>query len=272
MAASARAAARAALGTLRAQVSRSPAFTDRKGQARNGVAGVFLGATAMLGLQLMLGSAGLSQLGAYVFCVSVFHILEFMMTAMFNWDTLSYDSWLLNHSREYHIAMAASVAEYFLELLVTPGVKDYAFISFFGFIITISGQALRTAAMATAKSNFSHQVAEEAVEGHVLVRSGVYRLSRHPAYSGWFLWALGTQLILVNPICFVGYTYVTWKFFENRIRVEEHHLMEFFPQEYPDYKAKVWSGVPGVSGGWIPKIDTDGLSIGQGGAGESRDD
>jgi hypothetical protein len=48
-------------------------------------------------------------------------------------------------------------------------------------------------------------------------RSPACSLCRHPSYFGWFWWAVGTQVILANPICLVAYTYVSWRFFDDRI-------------------------------------------------------
>lgn len=31
---------------------------------------------------------------------------------------------------------------------------------------------------------------------------------RHPGYLGWMLWAIGTQLVLVNPICLIAFTII----------------------------------------------------------------
>jgi uncharacterized membrane protein len=28
-----------------------------------------------------------------------------------------------------------------------------------------------------------------------------YRYVRHPGYLGWFIWAVGTQVLLANPVC-----------------------------------------------------------------------
>ena len=41
---------------------------------------------------------------------------------------------------------------------------------------------------------------------------------RHPSYAGFYYWALGTQLVLQNPISFVGFSFVLWRFFYYRTR------------------------------------------------------
>jgi protein-S-isoprenylcysteine O-methyltransferase Ste14 len=43
------------------------------------------------------------------------------------------------------------------------------------------------------------------------------RISRHPSYTGFFYWALSTQLLLGNPISFIGFWFVLSHFFKNRI-------------------------------------------------------
>lgn len=41
---------------------------------------------------------------------------------------------------------------------------------------------------------------------------------RHPSYAGFYYWALGTQLVLQNPLTFVLFTYLLWRFFYYRTR------------------------------------------------------
>ena len=43
------------------------------------------------------------------------------------------------------------------------------------------------------------------------------RFSRHPSYTGFFYWAVATQLMLGNVVSIVGFVYVLAKFFEARI-------------------------------------------------------
>lgn len=90
-----------------------------------------------------------------------------------------------------------------------------------GAFIMIGGQVFRSLAMYTAGSNFHHQVRDQRDEKHKLVTSGIYSHMRHPSYFGWFWYSVGGQIVLGNPICLVGYVYVLWKFFEDRIVYEE---------------------------------------------------
>ena len=78
--------------------------------------------------------------------------------------------------------------------------------------------------------------------------SGPYYWRRHPSYFGWFLWAIGTQLILSNFICFFLWFAAAVTFFKDRVEDEEEYLIEFFEQDYIDYAAKTIIGIPFVPG------------------------
>lgn len=74
--------------------------------------------------------------------------------------------------------------------------------------------------MAQAGTNFNHTPQRTKKEGHVLVSTGVYAWLRHPSYFGFFWWALGTQVLVGNKVCLVGYLGALWTFFYRRIRGE----------------------------------------------------
>ena len=56
------------------------------------------------------------------------------------------------------------------------------------------------------------------------------------------------QLLLMNPVCIVGYTLVSWKFFKVRIYEEELTLLNFFREDYVDYQKRVGTGLPFIYG------------------------
>ncbi len=87
-----------------------------------------------------------------------------------------------------------------------------------GFMMMVLGQGVRTAAMAQAGANFSHIMRMKKKSGHVLVIDGVYKWLRHPSYFGFFWWGLGSQIVLGNGVCLLGYVVVLWRFF--RLRIE----------------------------------------------------
>lgn len=128
-----------------------------------------------------------------------------------------YAAFLLNHSREYHIALGFSAVEFWLEVAFVPKWKLEGWVLALGLLIVVVGQWFRIAAMYTAASNFSHRIEYMKRQEHVLVTHGVYRFVRHPSYLGWFLWTVGSQVLLANPVAVLVYTVVAWGFFRDRI-------------------------------------------------------
>lgn len=56
------------------------------------------------------------------------------------------------------------------------------------------------------------------------------------------------QVLLCNPLCILGYTVVSWRFFRERIEEEELSLINFFADDYVEYKKRVPTGLPFISG------------------------
>ena len=186
--------------------------------------------------------------GYYFMCLSLFHLSEFVFTALFNSREVTTDSFLLNHSMEYGLAALASWVEFFLEAMIIPSLKMSLYTRYIGLTLILFGEAFRKLAMYTAGTNFNHYVQERRHDDHVLVTRGVYSLVRHPSYFGWFYWSVGTQILLANPICTVLYTIASYRFFATRITFEEFHLLKFFGKQYSAYQQRVPSGIPFVKG------------------------
>ncbi len=129
----------------------------------------------------------------------------------------------------------------------------------------VVGQGTRTTAMIHAGSNFNHLIQSKKKEGHVLVTGGIYKYLRHPSYFGFFWWGLGTQVVLGNAVCLVGYAVVLWRFFKRRIESayipfrgmqrgcslireisaeEETLLIGFFGMDYVRYRDRTTVGIP----------------------------
>lgn len=186
------------------------------------------------------------QLGFFVAAWSFFHWAEFGVTARYNLEKCSIDSYLLDNGVMYHVANGTALVEYLVTLYFKPEWKARPYLSLIGILLTLVGQALRSMAMIHASTNFAHQVAFEKRANHQLVTSGIYAWFRHPSYAGFYYWALGTQLVLQNPISFMGFAYVLWRFFYYRTRAEERALCRFFGQEYEDYRRRVGTRIPFV--------------------------
>ncbi|PHH71378.1 hypothetical protein CDD82_6544 [Ophiocordyceps australis] len=185
----------------------------------------------------------------FLAALAAFHFLEFWTTAARNHCAARVDSFLLTANwPAYAIAHAAAFAECTLVGLLWPDRHwpGAAVTTWLGFVLVLLGQAVRSAAMLHAGTSFNHQIQTRKSVSHCLVTSGIYSRLRHPSYFGFFYWSLGTQLAMGNVFCFFAYTIVLWSFFHSRIRVEEAKLVEFFGQDYLDYRKRVGTSIPFV--------------------------
>ncbi|CAK0759997.1 hypothetical protein CVIRNUC_002735 [Coccomyxa viridis] len=154
---------------------------------------------------------------------------------------LSTRSWLI--SKPYCIAMLGAIGEYLLERRAFSTLKEQG-LSQAGWLLVILGEILRKTAMMTARHNFTHIMQQERRDSHTLIRHGIYRHIRHPGYLGFLVWCVGTQLLLVNPICCVVFALVVWRFLKQRIEIEEQHLFDFFGMEYAAYVSATPTRIP----------------------------
>ncbi|XP_046918013.1 protein-S-isoprenylcysteine O-methyltransferase isoform X1 [Dermatophagoides farinae] len=189
-------------------------------------------------------------LGLYLMILSLFHYGEFQATAMININDITVQTFLLNHSVEYHLALYISLAEFCIESMFFTDWKFifHPYITYTGLFICIAGDGLRKLAMFTAGHNFTHVIQVDYFSDHQLITTGIYSIFRHPSYVGWFYWSLGTQILLQNPISFIGYAIVSWRFFKQRIQFEEITLINFFGPKYLIYKKEVPTGLPWIDG------------------------
>ncbi|CAH1105683.1 unnamed protein product [Psylliodes chrysocephalus] len=209
----------------------------------------FLGCVLSLGIFIKLVTPpNIQVFGGYMCIMAVFHFSEFVAIGIVQPKFVNKSSFVINHSPQYIVAAITSWVEFFVESYLFPDLKQIYWLSNTGLIICILGELLRKTAMLTAGSNFSHLVQCEKFSNHTLVTHGVYAWFRHPSYVGWFYWSIGTQIILVNPLCVPAYALASWLFFKTRIEIEEITLLNFFGQNYCDYQDKVGTGIPFIEG------------------------
>lgn len=81
---------------------------------------LFLGIVFGGGTILSLGHLPVAGFGWYLCVLSFFHFSEFIFTALYQYPSLTVESFLLNHSFAYAIAAFSSWMEFFLELYFFP--------------------------------------------------------------------------------------------------------------------------------------------------------
>jgi protein-S-isoprenylcysteine O-methyltransferase Ste14 len=81
--------------------------------------------------------------------------------------------------------------------------------------------------------------------GHQLIRSGPYRLIRHPIYTAILGMFAGMAIVSGDLHAFVGLAVITFAYWR-KIRLEERNLSALFGVEYDDYRRGTRALVPWV--------------------------
>jgi protein-S-isoprenylcysteine O-methyltransferase Ste14 len=113
-----------------------------------------------------------------------------------------------------------------------------------GLFLIIFGLVIRWIAIIKLKSMFTVDVSIQ--ENHNIVKSGIYKTIRHPAYLGSLLSFLGLGIALVNWLSIIFIFIPIFIAFNYRIKVEEKVLIEEFSEEYLNYSNNTYRLFPGI--------------------------
>jgi len=199
----------------------------------------------------------------YITAMCTFHLLEFFVTAFSNPTVVDSDSFLVNHSKAYTVAAIIATTEFWVRFCfsgasqaaaatTTPNDVWWMTITILGIVIVIASQIMRSCAMMKCGESFNHYIQTLKKENHALVTDGIYRWFRHPSYTGFYYWSIGTQLVLHNRVSGLLFAVAGWKFFSQRIPYEERSLIRLFGDQYYDYVGRSYIGIP-----FIPSIPKD---------------
>lgn len=106
-------------------------------------------------------------------------------------------------------------------------------IRYTGIIISLIGVIVFVIAMATMKDNWRAGV--DATQNTSMVKTGIYKVSRNPAFLGFDLFYLGITLAFSNPLQMI-YLVLCFIMFHLQILEEEKFLQSVFGQDYLLYK------------------------------------
>ena len=113
-----------------------------------------------------------------------------------------------------------------------------------GIALIVCGLVVRWSAIFSLKRQFTVDVA--ITKDHRIVREGVYRFIRHPAYAGSLLSFLGLGLFFSNYLSILVMFIPICSAFLYRIHVEENALIAAFGGEYLDYCRSTKRLLPGI--------------------------
>jgi protein-S-isoprenylcysteine O-methyltransferase Ste14 len=116
------------------------------------------------------------------------------------------------------------------------------YIGYLGLSFLICGMIIRFIAIYTLGKFFTVDLAIK--EDHKLVKNGLYKYIRHPAYSGSLLSFLGLGLSMNNWLSMIVIFVPVLLAFSNRIRIEEKLLLDQIGLEYGAYMKNTKRLVP----------------------------
>ncbi|MDH5406187.1 MAG: isoprenylcysteine carboxylmethyltransferase family protein [Candidatus Aminicenantes bacterium] len=114
--------------------------------------------------------------------------------------------------------------------------RGWAVLGIAGWVLLYSGLILRLVSIGTLRRHYTHSIA--ILEGHRLIKEGIYRYIRHPGYLSLLLVFLGIPLAFGSWVGLIIYGGLAIPLIIHRIRLEERLLEEHFREEYATYKEK----------------------------------
>jgi protein-S-isoprenylcysteine O-methyltransferase Ste14 len=150
----------------------------------------------------------------------------------------------------------ALLAIAFLGLLVIPGLYaltgipaalDYPFVpvvAWLGLVPLAAALWLFRRSHADLGRNWS--ITLQVREQHALVKTGVYRLIRHPMYSSFFLLGLAQMLLIPNWLAGLSGIVGAGVLYGFRVRREERMMLATFGEDYRAYMADTKRIVPWI--------------------------
>jgi protein-S-isoprenylcysteine O-methyltransferase Ste14 len=148
-------------------------------------------------------------------------------------------------SRGLHVFLA-NVA-LLLELAPIRGLGRFSPVSY---LIVAAGLAVETMGLFLAiwarrhlGQNWSGEISIKV--DHELIRSGPYRLLRHPIYTGLLAMYAGTALVTGEWLAIIGLAMAAFAYWR-KIRLEEVNLNMAFGADYDAYRRETWALIPGL--------------------------
>lgn len=116
-----------------------------------------------------------------------------------------------------------------------------SYVNFAGLCLSVMGIYMRLVAVRTLGKRFTAEL--KIVQNHELVKHGVYKYIRHPAYLGTSILGIGISLIFSSLYSFL-LMLALLPCYLYRIHCEEVMLLEEFGDEYREYMKKTKKIIP----------------------------
>lgn len=129
-------------------------------------------------------------------------------------------------------------------VLIDLPICKYFLIPYLGLLTIVCGMILRFISIISLGKFFTVDVAIR--KDHKIKKDGMYRLIRHPSYTGSLISFLGFGLSLNNLFSLVIIFLPVFFAMLHRIKIEEKLLIDQFGMEYADYRKKTYILIPWI--------------------------
>lgn len=142
----------------------------------------------------------------------------------------------------YYCMFSSRIGIAWMQTRILPRSQELAITAI---LVTVAGMAFAVWARVYLGSNWSSVPTIK--EKHQLIRSGPYRLVRHPIYTGILLAIMGTFLAngKVRGALSIVLLWIGW---QAKIRMEEQFMVRTFGAEYEDYRRTTGALFPRLLG------------------------
>jgi protein-S-isoprenylcysteine O-methyltransferase Ste14 len=113
-----------------------------------------------------------------------------------------------------------------------------------GIALILLGLCIRWLAILSLKHQFTVDVSIR--KNHRIIKVGIYRFVRHPAYSGSLISFFGLGLFFSNYLSLLIVAVPVSMAFLHRVHIEEEALIQAFGNEYLEYRASTKRFIPGI--------------------------
>jgi protein-S-isoprenylcysteine O-methyltransferase Ste14 len=120
----------------------------------------------------------------------------------------------------------------------------YPYLSYLGIAFIIAGFVFRQMAIKTLEQYFSVNL--RIVQGHEIIKTGMYGYIRHPSYTGTLISFLGLGLGLASWLSIVVVFVPILIVHLHRMNIEEKMLVAHFGNDYIEYMSKTKRLIPKI--------------------------
>jgi protein-S-isoprenylcysteine O-methyltransferase Ste14 len=204
----------------------------------------------------LLGIATLrtNPLGWFLFLTGIVYTVGIVIDAYVRkeefWKSGRDESYLLEErsDRSFWLITLGLLAVFYLSpfeyLYFSTFQPRTAWVESIGVGLVLLGSALFVWARRTLGRHYSGHVSVKKEQD--LVKSGPYRIIRHPAYAGYLFMALGLAFGYSSLSGFVSTLLILFPATVYRIRVEDKMLAEHFGTQFKKYTRKTKRMIPGI--------------------------